>query len=549
MSRTHRSDTPHRRPGHRPSFDILEERALPSATFSFLHISGLQSSSSRAFSGWAVLRMFFQSRQSSGSSSGHTVVSRIESANTRHDSTGSQVSSNPEQSLSTLSDAETPIFESSNSVLSAKGNSHAGAASESKTHGVGSTPIIQAIASWANGSAIYGSDPEQTETLRSYSGGRLKSIQDSGPPTPGDSVLQLLSDRPLILAGLGSVGGTGPVADVGKRLTFRSLFIGEHNRIVAELSQSHPDWSDEQLYQQARQIVTAEIQAIIYHEFLPLLMGTEALRPVHSEGMIAPNEMAREFSTTSSRLTPSFLEGSGKLAGPDGNERRSPRALRDLFSYSPRGEDASDDPVLKYMATDNAPALDPRLVADLRNSLLDSSNRRTTPPAGREIARTLDHDLTAYNSTRSVYGLKRVNDYTQVRSDAQFQKELRELFGRKEQIDRSAAVQLEIRVSPMFGRIITDQFEQLQDGDGFWYERDLVGPSLAAVRNVRLGDVVRRNATILDLPRDGGPQSITSTDHRLLVSPKGSDGDATPPNPRSSDGSPYRALSPDGRGP
>jgi peroxidase len=47
----------------------------------------------------------------------------------------------------------------------------------------------------------------------------------------------------------------------------------EHNRIAAELQTLNPRWSDEELYQQAKKITTAEMVHITYNEWLPLILG------------------------------------------------------------------------------------------------------------------------------------------------------------------------------------------------------------------------------------------------------------------------------------
>ena len=57
------------------------------------------------------------------------------------------------------------------------------------------------------------------------------------------------------------------------------LFVREHNYQVDLLQKQHPSWTGDQLYQQARAIVTAEIAHITYSEFLPHLLGSDAIDP------------------------------------------------------------------------------------------------------------------------------------------------------------------------------------------------------------------------------------------------------------------------------
>ena len=71
------------------------------------------------------------------------------------------------------------------------------------------------------------------------------------------------------------------------------LVIREHNRVARSLGQDNPAWDDEKIFQQARMIVTAQIQVgeshglsriwhlnttislqhITYNEYLPLILG------------------------------------------------------------------------------------------------------------------------------------------------------------------------------------------------------------------------------------------------------------------------------------
>ncbi len=64
-----------------------------------------------------------------------------------------------------------------------------------------------------------------------------------------------------------------------------TIFVREHNRIARVLQNLHPSWGDDRLFLEARRIVNAEYQHIIYNEFLPIVLGQDVL----SKGLVPLN--------------------------------------------------------------------------------------------------------------------------------------------------------------------------------------------------------------------------------------------------------------------
>lgn len=56
-----------------------------------------------------------------------------------------------------------------------------------------------------------------------------------------------------------------------------TIWVREHNRLAKKLSTMNPDWSDEQVYQETRKIVEAQLQIITYKHWLPYIIGEEGM--------------------------------------------------------------------------------------------------------------------------------------------------------------------------------------------------------------------------------------------------------------------------------
>lgn len=167
-------------------------------------------------------------------------------------------------------------------------------------------------------SQVYGSDDDRAASLRTFEDGLLwtsNSTANSGEYLPLNTAMvpnenpdeEQVPDEILFVA-----GDTRVNEQIGL-IAIHTLFVREHNRIAALLkvrahtyihSRTHArnkrhraplslvlallcsafqdansSMSDEELYQGARKIVGAYIQTITYNEWLPALMGQDALEP------------------------------------------------------------------------------------------------------------------------------------------------------------------------------------------------------------------------------------------------------------------------------
>ena len=99
------------------------------------------------------------------------------------------------------------------------------------------------------------------------------------PVTVANIVLQQVNTQQLSVNELGQTH-TYVLGDVRANeqlnlLVMHTIWMNEHNRVADELARKHRSWNDEKLFQEARRIVIAEYQHIIYSEWLPKIIGPE----------------------------------------------------------------------------------------------------------------------------------------------------------------------------------------------------------------------------------------------------------------------------------
>jgi peroxidase len=360
---------------------------------------------------------------------------------------------------------------------------------------------VNSLTAFLDGSQVYGSDSQRAAALRTFVGGRLKT--SAGDLLPFNT-MGLANDNPLG-APAQSLFVAGDVrANENIELTaMHTLFVREHNRWADKLAAAHPGWTDEQIYQQARRLVIAEMQAITYNEFLPALLG-HALPAYRGYNPQVNPGIANEFSTAAFRLGHSLLGADVEFLDNQGEETRDELSLRDAFFNPSVLTETGIDPILKYLASDRAQELDTHVVDDVRNFLFGQPGQGGLDLVSLNLQRGRDHGLADYNATRVAYGLKPVTSFAEITNNAEVQAALREAYGDVNNIDLwvGALAEDHIKggsVGPLIDRILTDQFTRLRDGDRFWYQRDLTLAEQRLVRGTSLADIVAMNSTTTNL--------------------------------------------------
>src|SRR5262249_13660970 len=99
-----------------------------------------------------------------------------------------------------------------------------------------------------------------------------------------------------------------------------TLFLREHNRLADQFAAANPTWTDEQIYQAARRMVGAELEVIVYNEWIPALLGPGALPAYTGYNPNVNPGIANEFSTALFRFAPSQLDNEVDRKNNDGTD-------------------------------------------------------------------------------------------------------------------------------------------------------------------------------------------------------------------------------------
>lgn len=370
---------------------------------------------------------------------------------------------------------------------------------------------INGITAFIDASAVYGADEERAAWLRSFAGGRLKVSTGNLPPfntTTGELGAPIDPNTPAMAMPFPFVQHWFVVGDERGNenpflLAMHTLFLREHNRLCAELAEEHPAWTDEQLYQHARKLVGALMQAIVYEEWLPTL-GVR-LQPYNSYNPYTDPGIMNVFSAAAYRYGHSTINSILLRMDDDGHPMpQGDILLKDAF-FNPEAtlEVGGIEPYLIGMSTVVEQDFDCQVIDGLRNFLFGPPGAGGLDLVALNINRGRDRGLPDYNTVRADFGMAPKERFEEIVSDPLMSASLEMVYHDVNNIDPWVGMLAEDHMSDaLFGetamRIIEHQFIALRDGDRFYYENDpwLTQEEKAWIKGNRLADIIRRNCPI-----------------------------------------------------
>jgi len=283
-------------------------------------------------------------------------------------------------------------------------------------------------------------------------------------------------------------------------MAIHSLFVREHNRVADQYVGRHSDADPEDAYQFARRWTAALIQSVTYGEFIPAILGNDAIGPYRGYDPDTDPTQSAEFVTFGLRFGHSMLSPVLRIIDNSGTPLEDvphEKALLNIGVILRHGV----GPVLKGFASQAMQEVDVLVIEAMRSIHFPGS-----PPIdliALDLQRARDHGVPGYNRCRLCFGLDPKEKFADVTPNTQIQQKLECTYPSVGSIDPLIGGLAEAHVpgsafGPLLRSIMIEQFVRMRAGDRFWYENDPAfnAADLAELRQTRLADIIRRNTAI-----------------------------------------------------
>nr|CAD2170986.1 unnamed protein product [Meloidogyne enterolobii] len=352
--------------------------------------------------------------------------------------------------------------------------------------------------SFLDASFLYGSLDEQTNSLRSFKNGKLISSRENGPNSLSKELpptLEMLKNGgksqkliwnnyfcPSGNFGICFGGGNVQINFLPSLTALNTIFLRQHNSIATHLFKLNKDWTDEQLFQESRRIIIAQLQIITFNEWLPLIIGKEnwiqfKLDVFNDENgyILSENPTTlNEYATTVGLFFFTMFES--KFAHLEPNGISSMEKPLSEWMYEPSSLMFSQriDGILRFLL--NRPTFPSGLymTSELRDKFLSQNN-----PNGLDLAAIIlqmgrDHGIAGYNLWREYCGLSKIYEWKDLEEIIFEPKRIipiiSKYFRKPQDVDLFILGLAEkpskgSLLGPTFGCLLTKQFLKTKNGD------------------------------------------------------------------------------------
>ncbi|XP_072815050.1 myeloperoxidase-like [Vicugna pacos] len=352
---------------------------------------------------------------------------------------------------------------------------------------------INALTSFVDASMVYGSEDPLAMRLRNLTNQLGLLAVNTRFQDNGRALLPFnnLHDDPCLLTNRSAqipcfLAGVSRSSEMPELTSMHTLLLREHNRLATKLKRLNPRWDGERLYQEARKIVGAMVHIITYRDYLPLVLGPEAMRKYlpkyrsynDSVDPRISNVFTNAFRYGHTLIQPFMFRLDHRYRPMQPNPRVP---LSRVFFASWRVVlEGGIDPILRgLMATPAKLNRQNQIVVDeIRERLFEQVMRIGLDLPALNMQRSRDHGLPGYNAWRRFCGLPQpstVGELGTVLKNLNLARKLMAQYGTPDNIDIwmggvAEPLKSKGRVGPLLACLIGTQFRKLRDGDRFWWE-------------------------------------------------------------------------------
>ncbi|XP_059829139.1 eosinophil peroxidase-like [Hypanus sabinus] len=302
-------------------------------------------------------------------------------------------------------------------------------------------------------------------------------------------------------------------------LSFHTIFLREHNRVARELKTINPHWNGDRIYHETRKILGAFQQIITFRDYIPRLIGPEAIARFLPEykgydESVNPS-IANVISSACFRF--GHLTVQPFLFRFDENFQDHPQfptlPLHEAFFVPWRMiRQGGADPIVRGLIGNPSKLQkqDMMMTDELREMLFEMVNHLGLDLGSLNMQRSRDHGITGYNAWRKFCNLsqpKNKAELSDVLRNSELAEKFIELYGTPDNIDIWIGAISEPfveggRVGPLLACLIGQQFQKLRDGDRFWWENEGVftQKQRQALTNISLSRIICENTGIQQVP-------------------------------------------------
>ncbi|XP_016663746.2 peroxidase isoform X2 [Acyrthosiphon pisum] len=355
---------------------------------------------------------------------------------------------------------------------------------------------------YLDASMIYGTTEQHMMSLREMEYGQVRERVRIKYPVHNNITLEDPVNMNVCQNGSGTCYKFGDIrANAFPQLTtLYILWIKEHNRLAYDLSREKPNWTDDQLFWEARKIVTACIQHITYNEWLPALLGVNYTKEnglglgnstTYDEN--ADPTVSNSFATAILPFANSMI--TDKISYYDTNvfndrENIYPVFWNDSQYIKEYLKETYNRPylvdhvfdlgmILKGLSVQPTQKVDMLFTQTITNYLysIDPNNSFGMDILSLDIQRSRDHGIPSYTKFRKYCGLKDIEnkqDLSKIMVDGSADRLLK-LYKTWNDIDLLVGALLEkhvddAMVGPTMRCIIREQFVRTRIADRYFYD-------------------------------------------------------------------------------